>query len=377
MLVRQQGWRLDPRQGKQESRKREGSGGPLIAPGTVTVTVHYSGLQVVSVDLSVTPPSYCINLGGGRERETEGWRLRKHAERPPAQVPLPSSAEQGQEEEEIFGDFEQAAPGQAGPASAAKLLHVAYAQPQPSDEQQAPPSGASRGTPLPAELFAEKAAEEYELPSLSDSSTKAPVSLLPMPLATPDVPPAAAPSPKPADIAAGTTPVPSESDCETPRPSLDLPLNVAQEIEEDFEFGDFAAADPALPQHELHAVAAAAAAAAASLPAAALVPEPEEAAQAPVAATEVNVLEVPAAAALAVLPAAVPPADLAGSGGREVLAPAVVSSTPGAIEVHPGVQQLGRDPTMPQILNPAAVTEYGVAWLHLLQVVKDYLGQLE
>jgi hypothetical protein len=338
------------------------------------------------VDLSVTPPSYCINLGGGRERETEGWRLRKHAERPPAQVPLPSSAKQEQEEEEVFGDFEQAVPGQAGPASAAKIQHVAYEQPEQSDEQQAPPSGASRGTPLPAELFADKAAQEYELRSLSDSSPRAPVSLPPMPIETPDVPPAAVPSPKPADIAAGTTPVPSESDHETPRPSLDLPLNVAQEIEEDFEFGDFAAAGPALPQHELHeagaaaaaAAAAAGAAAAASPPAAVSVPEAEKAVQAPVAATEVNVPEVPAAAAVAVLPAAVPPAaDLAGSGGSELLAPAVVSSTTGGLEVHPGVQQLERDPAMPQILNPAAVTEYGVAWLHLLQVVRDYVGQLE
>jgi hypothetical protein len=40
-------------------------------------------MQVISVDRTVDPPSYCVQVDG-RERETEGWRLRSISNSPPA-----------------------------------------------------------------------------------------------------------------------------------------------------------------------------------------------------------------------------------------------------------------------------------------------------
>ncbi|EKX52303.1 hypothetical protein GUITHDRAFT_134001 [Guillardia theta CCMP2712] len=65
-----------------QSRQPMGQGGP---GGQMDPKKPMSMVQVVSIDRTLDPPSYCIRLPDGRERETEAYRLEiiRHEELPP------------------------------------------------------------------------------------------------------------------------------------------------------------------------------------------------------------------------------------------------------------------------------------------------------
>ena len=79
--------------------------------------------QVVSIDLTIQPPSYCIEVDGN-QRDTEEWRLKKPEAggavlHTPAQLPVQPAAA-------------PAAPAAAASAPAAKPLNPAAAWPFPT-----------------------------------------------------------------------------------------------------------------------------------------------------------------------------------------------------------------------------------------------------